>query len=227
MPSVIFAENVLAGQVALVSGGGAGPGRAVAAELSACGAQVVVAGPEREPLDETVAICADGRCEAVVCDVREEDQAEALAGEVVERHGRIDTLVNDAGGAYAHAAPETGTAGLDTALRLEMRGTWLVTRAVAVASMIPREEGRIINLAPPPLDASDAATHVAAARAAVENLTRVLSIEWSRFNIKLNAIAPQRPGDPREQSWLAAYLASPAGDYSSGAVYTLDAARAS
>src|SRR3954451_14668892 len=76
MGSRIFADNVLDGQVILVTGGGSGLGRATAVELTTCGAHVVVAGRRQEPLDETVALCAEGRCEALVCDIREEEEVD-------------------------------------------------------------------------------------------------------------------------------------------------------
>src|SRR5947207_5067128 len=99
MPSRIFAPGLLQGQVIVVTGGGSGLGRATAQELSACGATVVVAGRRLEPLEETAALC-EGTCDAVACDIREEDQVGALVDGVLERHGRIDTLVNNAGGQY-------------------------------------------------------------------------------------------------------------------------------
>ena len=250
MPSQIFAENVLADQVVLVTGGGSGLGRATAVELAACGAKVVVAGRRREPLDETVGLCPEGSCHAVVCDIREEDQVDAMVDEVLERHGRIDTLVNNAGGQYMTPAEDISHKGWDTVVRLNLRGTWLVTQAVATRSMIPREEGKVINVTLSPHHGLPGMAHSSAARAAVENLTRVLSIEWSRFNIKLNAIAAghfatealkkypkqvfegvartvplQRLGKPEEHAWLVAYLASPAGDYCTGAIFTVDGAR--
>src|SRR5437763_14123908 len=100
MGSRIFADNVLDGQVILVTGGGSGLGRATAIELAACGAQVVIAGRRQEPLDETASLCEDGRCEGFVCDIREEDEVEAFVDRVLSRHGRVDTLVNNAGGQY-------------------------------------------------------------------------------------------------------------------------------
>ena len=250
MPSRIFAENVLAGQVVLVTGGGSGLGRATAVELAACGAQVIVAGRRREPLDETVALCEGRRCDAVVCDIREEDQVAAMVGEVLERHERVDTLVNNAGGQYMTPAEDISTKGWDTVVRLNLRGTWLVTQAVATQSMIPRQQGKVVNVTLSPHNGLPGMAHSSAARAAVENLTKVLSIEWSRFNIKLNAVAAghfatealkkypkpvfegvartvplQRLGKPEEHAWLVAYLASPAGDYCTGAVFTMDGAR--
>jgi len=250
MPSRIFAEGLLDGQVVVVTGGGSGLGRATAEELTACGATVVVAGRRLEPLEETVELCADGRCEAVACDVREDDQVAALVDRVLERHGRIDTLVNNAGGQFMSPAEDISAKGFRTVVRLNLEGTWLMTHAVATRAMIPASAGKVLNVTLSPHHGLPGMAHSAAARAAVENMTRTLSIEWSRFQIKLVALAaghfatdvlakyPQpvyegmartvplgRLGRPEEHAWLVAYLASPAGDYHSGAVITLDGAR--
>ena len=250
MPSRIFAPGLLEGQVVVVSGGGSGLGRATAIELAACGAQVVVIGRRQEPLEETVAMCEDKRCEAIVCDIREEGQVADLVSGVLDRHGRIDTLVNNAGGQYMSPAEDLTPKGFDTVVRLNLVGTWLMTHAVATRAMIPAGGGKIVNVTLSPHHGLPAMAHSSSARAAVENLTRVLSIEWARFQIKLTAIAAghfetealekyPRPvregaartvplgrlGRPEEHAWLVAYLASPAGDYYSGCVITLDGAR--
>jgi citronellol/citronellal dehydrogenase len=250
MPSRIFVPDLLAGQVVLVTGGGSGLGRATAVELAACGAQVVIAGRRREPLDETATLCEAGRCDPIVCDIREEDQVERMLGEVLERHGRVDTLVNNAGGQYMTPAEDISKKGWDTVVRLNLTGTWLVTHAVATRSMIPGGGGKVVNVTLSPHHGLPGMAHSSAARAAVENLTRVLSIEWSRFNIRVNTVAAghfatealkkypkpvyegvartvplQRLGEPDEHAWLVTYLASPAGDYCSGAIFTVDGAR--
>ncbi|MBN1530786.1 MAG: SDR family oxidoreductase [Thermoleophilaceae bacterium] len=252
MPSKLFAPGLLDGQVALVSGGGSGLGRAGALELAACGARVVVCGRRLEPLEETAAAADGGRCEAVACDIREEEQVSALVDGVLERHGRIDVLVNNAGGQYLTPAEDITPKGFRTVIGLNVEGTWLMTHTVATRAMIPEERGgKIVNVTLSPHNGLPGMAHSSAARAAVENLTRVLSIEWARFGIRLTALAaghfatetlmtkyPKpvvegvagtvplgRLGTPEEFAWLVAYLASPAGDYFSGAVLTLDGAR--
>jgi citronellol/citronellal dehydrogenase len=252
MPSRIFQPGLLDGQVAIVSGGGTGLGRATALELAELGASVVVCGRRREPLDETAEAAADGRVEAVECDIREEEEVEGLVDGVLERHGRIDLLVNNAGGQYMTPAEDITPKGFRTVIRLNVEGTWLMSHAVASRAMIPEERGgKIVNVTLSPHQGLPAMAHSSAARAAVENLTKVLSIEWARFNIKLTALAaghfatdtlmtkyPKavvegvagtvplgRLGRPEEFAWLVGYLASPAGDYLSGAVLTIDGAR--
>src|SRR5437588_1832651 len=250
MPSRIFAPGLLEGQVVVVSGGGSGLGRATAIELAACGAQVVVIGRRQEPLEETVVMCEDKRCEPVVCDIRDEEQVADLVSGVLGRHGRIDTLVNNAGGQYMSPAEDLTPKGFETVVRLNLIGTWLLSHAAATKAMIPAGGGKIVNVTLSPHHGLPGMAHSSAARAAVENLTRVLSIEWARFGITLTAIAAghfatealkkyPRPvfegvaqtvpmgrlGRPEEHAWLVAYLASPAGDYYSGAIFTLDGAR--
>jgi NAD(P)-dependent dehydrogenase (short-subunit alcohol dehydrogenase family) len=256
MPSKIFASGLLDGQVAIVSGGGSGLGRASALELAACGATVVVCGRRSEPLDETAAMAEGGRVEAVTCDIREEPEVAVLVDGVLERHGQIDALVNNAGGQYMTPAEDITPKGFRTVMRLNVEGTWLMTHAVATKAMMGGPDGqprggKIVNVTLSPHHGLPGMAHSSAARAAVENLTRVLSIEWSRFGIRLTALAaghfatdtmlskyPKpvvegaagtvplgRLGTEEEFAWLVAYLATPAGDYFSGAVLTLDGAR--
>jgi citronellol/citronellal dehydrogenase len=213
---------------------------------------VVVCGRRLEPLEETATMAEGERVEAHACDIREEDQVEALVSDVLERHGQIDLLVNNAGGQFLTPAEDITPKGFRTVIRLNVEGTWLMTHTVATRAMIPHGRGgKIVNVTLSPHHGLPGMAHSSAARAAVENLTRVLSIEWARFGIRLTAVAPGpmatetlrtkypkpvvegvagtvplgRLGTEDEFAWLVAYLASPAGDYFSGAVLTLDGAR--
>jgi NAD(P)-dependent dehydrogenase (short-subunit alcohol dehydrogenase family) len=252
VPSQIFQPGLLDGQVAIVTGGGSGLGRATALELAALGAQVVVCGRRLEPLEETAAAAESGRVEARSCDIREEDQVASFVDGVMERHGQIDLLVNNAGGQFLTPAEDITPKGFRTVIRLNVEGTWLMSHTVATRAMIPGSRGgKIVNVTLSPHHGLPGMAHSSAARAAVENLTRVLSIEWARFGIRLTAVAPGpmatetmrtkypqavvdsaawtvplgRLGTEEEFAWLVAYLASPAGDYISGTVLTLDGAR--
>ncbi|MDX8150118.1 SDR family oxidoreductase [Patulibacter brassicae] len=255
-PSRIFAPDLLAGQVIVVSGGGTGLGRAAALELVALGAEVVVCGRRPEPLEETVALAGE-RCRARVCDIREEDDVAAFVDWTLEQHGRIDTLLNNAGGQFLAPAESITPKGFRTVTRLNLDGTWLMTHAVATKAFIPAGEdgrargGKVISVTLSPHNGLPGMVHSSAARAGVETMMAELSTEWARFGIRCNAIAagqfgtevfmtkyPQemvaaaagqvplgRLGRPEEFAWLVAYLASPAGDWFSGATLTLDGGR--
>ncbi len=252
-PSRIFAPDLLAGSVCLVSGAGSGLGRETALELARLGATVVGCGRRLEPLEETrEAIEAlGGRADAVAADIRDAEQVDSLVDGLLERHGRLDLLVNNAGGQFMAPAETISAKGFRTVIELNVQGTWNMTHAAATKAFIPQEGGKVVSITLSPHNGMPGMAHSGAARAAVENMMRTLSVEWSRFGIRLCAIAPGqfdtevfrtkypkivvesvprtiplgRLGRPEEVAWLVAYLASPAGDFFSGAVLTLDGAR--
>src|SRR5881275_2690615 len=158
MASKIFAPGLLQDQIAVVTGGGSGLGRATAIELAALGAKVVIAGRRIEPLEETASLC-DGSCDPLVCDIREEDQVHAFVDQVLERHGRIDTLVNNAGGQYMTPAEDISVKGWNTVVQLNLGGTWLMTHAVATKAMIPAGGGKIVNVTLSPHHGLPGMTH--------------------------------------------------------------------
>src|SRR5256886_2638089 len=252
-PSRVFRPGLLSGQVCLVSGAGSGLGRATALELAALGATVVGCGRRVEPLEETAAAAGDleGSFEHQVADIRDEEAVEPLLDIVPERHGRLDLLVNNAGGQFLSPAEAITPKGFRTVIELNVQGTWLMTHAAATKAFIPQNEGKVISVTLSPHQGMPGMVHSGAARAAVENMMRTLSIEWARFNVKLCAVAagqfdtevlrtkyPKqvaenvhrtvplgRLGTPEEMAWLIAYIASPAGDFLSGCVITIDGAR--
>lgn len=254
-PSRIFAPGLLEGQVCLLSGAGSGIGRETALELARLGATVVGCGRRLEPLEETherVEALGVGGFDAVAADIRDENAVGEMVDDVLERHGRIDTLVNNAGGQFLAPAETISAKGFRTVTELNVQGTWNMTHAVATKAYIPEERGgKVVSVTLSPHNGMPGMVHSGAARAAVENMMRTLSVEWSRFGIRLNAIAPgqidtetlrtkypkivvdtvprtvplQRLGREEEIAWLIAYLASPAGDFFSGSVSTIDGAR--
>jgi citronellol/citronellal dehydrogenase len=251
--SRIFAPGLLDGQVCVVSGGGSGLGRASALELARLGAAVVVCGRRPEPLEAVVGAITSrgGHAEAVPMDIRDDEAVDALFDVVLDRHGRLDLLLNNAGGQFLSPAEAISPKGFRTVIELNVTGTWLMTHAAATKAFIPQERGKVISITISPHNGMPGMVHSGAARAAVENMMRTLSVEWARFGVRLCAIAagqfdtetlrtkypaqvvesiPRtvplgRLGTEEEMAWLVAYLASPAGDFFSGSAITLDGAR--
>ena len=252
-PSLLFRPGLLAGKVCLVSGAGTGLGRETALELARLGAIVVGCGRRPEPLEETAksATGLDGSFEHEAADIRDEEAVERLVAGVLERHQRLDVLVNNAGGQFLSPAEAISPKGFRTVIDLNVQGTWLMTHAAATKAFIPQREGKVVSVTLSPHHGMPGMVHSGAARAAVENMMRTLAIEWARFNVKLCAVAAgqfdtevlrtkypkqvaenvhrtvplQRLGTPEEMAWMVAYLASPAGDFLSGCVITIDGAR--
>ena len=251
--SQIFRDGLLEGQVCLVSGAGSGLGRETVLELARLGATVVGCGRREEPLAETAALAEGlpGAYEHEAIDIRDEEAVERLFDGLLERHGRLDTLVNNAGGQFLAPAESITPKGFRTVIELNVQGTWLMTHAAATKAFIPQGGGKVLSVTLSPHHGMPGMVHSGAARAAVENMMRTLAIEWARFGVKTCALAagqfatetlmtkyPKvvidnlersipigRAGRAEEMAWLVAYLASPAGDFFSGTTITIDGAR--
>jgi citronellol/citronellal dehydrogenase len=251
--SRIFRPDLLEGQVCLVSGAGSGLGRETALELARLGASVIGCGRREEPLAQTAALAQGlpGSFEHEATDIRDEEAVERLIDGVLERHSRLDVLVNNAGGQFLSPAEAITPKGFRTVIELNVQGTWLMTHAAATKAFIPQGGGKVLSVTLSPHHGMPGMVHSGAARAAVENMMRTLAVEWARFGIKTCALAagqfatetlmtkyPRvvvdnlersipvgRAGRPEEMAWLVAYLASPAGDFFSGTTITIDGAR--
>ena len=251
--SRIFRDDLLEGQVCVVSGTGSGLGRETSLELARLGAAVVACGRREEPLAETAELAASlpGSFEFETLDIREEEPVGRFFDGLLERHGRLDVLVNNAGGQFLSPAEAISPKGFKTVIDLNVMGTWLMTHAAATKAFIPQGGGKVFSITLSPHNGMPGMVHSGAARAAVENMMRTLAVEWARFGIKTCAVAPGqiatetlltkypqvvvenlarsvpagRLGRPEEIAWLVAYLASPAGDFFSGTTVTVDGAR--
>ena len=186
-----LAADANAGLVVLVTGGGTGLGRAVAREYARTGANVAIAGRRPEPLDETRAELERMRADALAfaADVREPDQVSALVDVVIERFGRIDVLVNNAGGQFVATPENISAKGWRAVHRLNVDAVWDLTRTVAERSMIPGRGGLVLFIGFSPRRGMPFMVHSASARAALENLAGGLAIEWSRYRIRAVCVA--------------------------------------
>jgi len=241
-----LAPDANAGKVALVTGGGTGIGRATAMELARTGAKVVVCGRRPEPLEAVQAELGED-CLAVRTDVRESEQVVALVDRALEHFGRIDVLVNNAGGQFLAPAEEISLKGWRAVHRLAVDAVWDLTRTVAERSMIPNKDGVVVFIGFSPRRGMAEMAHAAAARAAIENLAGSLALEWSEHGIRtvcvalgniategLDGYGPERVaewerevplgrlGTPEEAAALIAFLASPGGGYVTGTTVVMD-----
>jgi citronellol/citronellal dehydrogenase len=246
----VLRPDVHRGKTVLITGGGTGLGRAAALDFAAGGARIVVCGRRPAPLDEVRALITGrgGDCLAVPADIRAEDDVVRVVGEAAAAFGRIDVLINNAGGQFAAPAEQITVNGWRAVHRLAVDATWTVTREVAVRSMIPNRSGVIFFLAFSPRRGIAGMAHACAARAAVENLAAGLALEWSRYGIRTVCVAPGtiateglesnypeadrlrwaqavplgRLGHPEEVSGVLSFLASPAGSYVTGTTIVVD-----
>jgi NAD(P)-dependent dehydrogenase (short-subunit alcohol dehydrogenase family) len=189
---VIFLPGILKERVAVVTGGGTGIGRAIALELAELGADVVVASRDPQHLEPTAAdIRALGRrALAIQTDIRLPAQIEALAEQTVAQFGKIDIQINNAGGQYPAPAEDLSVEGWRSVIDLNLSGTFYCSQVMA-RQMMRKTGGVIINIvANFGLRAAPGLAHSAAARAGVINLTRTLALEWAKYNIRVNAVAP-------------------------------------
>ncbi|MFT3761605.1 MAG: SDR family oxidoreductase [Pseudoxanthomonas sp.] len=187
----------LAGQVALVTGGSRGLGLKIAEALGEYGARVVLAARKRAELDEAVAhLSALGiAADAVVADLGTPEAADALAAQVVERHGRLDILVNNAGTSWGAPMEDYPLEGWNKVIDLNLTGLFLLTQAAGRRAFLPQGRGKVLNIASVAgLQGNYPGTigtiAYNAAKGAVVNFTRALAAEWGPRNINVNAIAP-------------------------------------
>jgi len=187
----VFAPGLFAGQVAWVTGGGSGIGRCVAHELAALGATVVVSGRTQQKLDQVAAEIAEdgGRCDTVAFDIRDEDAVKSGVARVVERHGAVHALVNNAGGQFPSPLLAISKRGFDAVVANNLTGGFLMMREVFNQSM-QKHGGSIVNMTADFRNGMPGMGHSGAARAGMSNLTMTAAFEWAHAGVRVNAVSP-------------------------------------
>jgi citronellol/citronellal dehydrogenase len=249
-PSRSLAPDATRGLVAVVTGGGTGIGAATAREFARSGARVAICGRRPEPIEQVRAELEDAGADVLALDgvdVREPDQVAALVDAVLERFGRVDVLVNNAGGQFVAPAEQISNKGWRAVHRLNVDAVWDLTRTVAERSMIPNRSGLVVFVGFSPRRGMPFMVHSSAARAALENLAGGLAIEWSRYGIRAvcvscgaidtegfraygdamleeaeRTVPLGRLGTAEEVGATVAFLASPGGRYITGATVVVD-----
>lgn len=186
-----FRPGLFAGRVVLVTGGGSGIGRCTAHELATLGASVALAGRKADRL-EAVAAELHGKGVQVThhpLDIRDEEAVRRVVGEVLGAHGRLDAVVNNAGGQFPAAAESISLNGWEAVVRTNLGGGFLVARE-AYRQFLHAHGGAIVNVIADMWNGMPGMAHSGAARAGMLNLTESLAVEWARSGVRVNAVAP-------------------------------------
>lgn len=244
----MFTQDTLHNQVALVTGGGSGIGYAIAEQMLRAGASVCISGRKEDKLRQAVdQLAAYGNVCYCVCDIRELEQVQNLADFLDSQYGRLHILVNNAGGQFPSLAEQITPKGFQAVINNNLNGTWNVTYTLANRFFIPSRMGNIINIIANIYRGFPGMMHTGAARAGVDNMTKTLAVEWSPYNLRVNAIAPgiinssgllqypdeikrgiadtiplKRLGEVSEVAYLAVFLASSMAAYITGETIYID-----
>jgi len=250
----VFRPALFAGQVVVVTGGGSGIGRCIAHELAALGADVALVGRNAQKLRSVQDELAQQGAQASShsCDIRDEAAVKAVVQEILTRHGRIDALVNNAGGQYLSPLASISAKGWQAVLDTNLTGGFLMARE-CYAQHMARQGGSIVNMVADMWGSMPGMGHSGAARAGMVSFTETAAVEWAAQGVRVNAIAPGyiassgmdhyppeaaamlrkmpatvpagRFGNEAEVSAAVVFLLSPAASFISGTVLRVDGAR--
>jgi citronellol/citronellal dehydrogenase len=237
------------GQVVLVSGAGTGLGKAIAYQFGRLGAKLVICGRKADPLERT----AEGMrklgidCLTYPMTIRDPEQVAALFDAAWTRYGRLDVLVNNAGGQFPQPAIDFSIKGWNAVIDTNLNGTWYMMQAAARRWRDAAMPGCIVNIVAVVARGMPGVAHTSAARAGVIYLGKTLAIEWAPLRIRVNNVAPgvtategmnvypeearaefvranpmMKLGDAQDVADACCYLAAPTGKFITGEVIAVD-----
>jgi len=245
--------------IPVVTGGGTGIGKAIAKQFLNLGAKVAICGRRAEVVKATAEEFSStfdsnnnessSRIYQQTCDIRDPNSVKSFVDNVIKHFNsnKITILVNNAGGQFPIQAKDLSSKGFESVVRNNLFGTWNMTSYVAKQCMLPNKRGRIVNITANVRNGFPGMVHTGAARAGVENLTKTLCVEWGRFGIAINSVAPgviensgtarydpkliqdslatiplQRFGTDEDVSNLVTFLSSSLGSFITGQIYYID-----
>ncbi|RVT43803.1 SDR family oxidoreductase [Sphingobium algorifonticola] len=253
MPTV-YREDLLAGQVVLISGGGSGIGKGLAFLAARLGADVIICGRRAEKLETTADAIerhVGKRPLPVSMSIREPEEVDALFDRIYTDYGRLDHLVNNAGGQFPQDAIDFSRKGWMSVIDLNLNGTWWMMQAAAQRWREAGSGGNIVSVVANVERGMPQAAHTCAARAGVIYLSKTLATEWAPHNIRVNCVAPgviesegfhvypeealarfhdanpmKRRGDVWDVAEAVVYLMAPSGKFITGDLLVIDGGQA-
>ncbi|XP_077059863.1 peroxisomal trans-2-enoyl-CoA reductase [Siphateles boraxobius] len=256
--SSVFKAGLFNHKVAIVTGGGTGIGKSITSELLQLGCNVVISSRKLERLESAAEELAQkippsrpAKVTPIQCNIRNEEEVKNLMASTLKLHGRIDFLVNNGGGQFSSPVNMMSAKGWNAVIDTNLNGTFLCCKE-AYNAWMKDNGGVIVNIIADMWKGFPGMAHTGAARAAVDNLTKSLAIEWADSGIRVNSVAPgtiisktamenykeygptlfkmsvpfspaKRLGVPEEISPAVCFLLSPAASYITGATLKVDA----
>ncbi len=245
----VYRPDLFAGQVVLVSGGGSGLGKTTAALFGRLGATVAICGRDPEKLAATEAFFGKAgiQCWSQPMSIRDTGAVDTLYDAIFDDLGRLDIVVNNAGGQFPLAALDLSPNGWNAVVDTNLNGTWYMMQAAARRWRDRGEGGSIVNIVADIWRGLPQMAHTAAARAGVIYASKSVAVEWAPLGIRVNCMAPgccessafgryppggaetfeqsnpmQRAGDEFDVAEAVIYLAGPSGKFITGEVLTVD-----
>ena len=245
----VYREDLFAGRTVLVSGAGSGLGRAIAALFARLGANLLVCGRNEEKIARAANFFRSlgATVEYRAMTIRDPEQVAALIDDTWSTFGRMDVLVNNAGGQYPEPAIDFSVKGWNAVIDTNLNGSWYMMQAAARRWRDSGEPGSIVNVVADIWRGLPGIAHTAAARAGVIYLSKTVAVEWAPFEVRVNCVAPgccetegfgvytdegvatypesnpmRRTGDAHDIAEACVYLAASSGKFITGEVVTVD-----